>query len=125
MNNPQKYSRKLSEVFLEFVLNIVSENAPPEVFEGGVQLGMLLWNLGLLPEEEQLEEFEKVCATLGCEKEPEVKAQLARVFMMRRLLYGDDRRMICSYELVREQDSIQLLVASIDMGREPERKDNA
>lgn len=125
MKNPQKYSRKLSEVFLEFVLNIVSENAPPEVFERGVQLGMLLWNFGLLPEEEQLGEFEKLCTVLECEKEPEVKAQLARVFMMRRLLYGDDRRMICSYELVREQNSTQLLVASIDMGQEPERKDNA
>lgn len=124
MAHPQKHPRKLSEVFLEFVLHIVSEDDPPEIFERGLQLGMALWNLALLPERVQLREFDRICTVLHCEEHPGVKAQLARLFVMRKLLYGHDRRMICSYELVQERDSIRLFVVSVNVGPEQERKGN-
>ncbi|MDH7502135.1 MAG: hypothetical protein QHJ82_05385 [Verrucomicrobiota bacterium] len=105
-------------------MHMVSEDDPPEVLERGLHLGAVIWNLALVAEEEQPEGFAMICAALNCEKHPSVKDHIARMFLIRKLVYGHDRRMVYHFQLVKERDTVRLHVVSTDFGPEEEHECN-
>ncbi|HOK77290.1 MAG TPA: hypothetical protein PLW35_06160 [Verrucomicrobiota bacterium] len=45
-----------------------------------------------------------------------MKTQIARLFLIRQLVYRHDRRMVFHYQLVKQRDAVQFYVVSTDFG---------
>jgi hypothetical protein len=111
------YSRKISEVLFEFAAEIAPTDSPPPVFAEAVDVAVILWNLGLLPEGEQRQGMLRLRRELMHGGSPPLQLELERLLEIRQTRYGDDRRLVAHYELTSGAKGPRLTVASLDTKR--------
>ena len=115
------YSRKISDILLEFTQEIVSAESPPDIFGIAVELAVLLWNTPLLPEIAQAEQMDRIRAWLAEMKRLDLQTEIMRLLELRRTRYGSDHRMVMDFKLEYETKGPRLTVTSLDMDR-PENR---
>jgi hypothetical protein len=115
------YSRKLSDIMLEFAQEIAPAHSAPDIFGNAVGVAVLLWNTPLLPESVQTENMDRILAWLAEKGRLDLQTEIAGLLELRRTRYGSDHRMIMDYKLQYEKKGPRLSVASLDMDR-PENR---
>ena len=115
------YSRRISDLLLEFAQEIVPVESPPETFAGAVDLAVLLWNTPLLPEAVRAEGMDRIRTWLAEQSRLNLQTEIARLLDLRQARYGADRRMVVDYKLEYESKGPRLSVASLDMDQ-PENR---
>ena len=86
--------RGLSEVLMEFVGEIVPEDATDQEFEQSVELAVVLWNLALLPQEQQGEMLWRMRERADRGDDPFFAGRLHELIDVRMQRYGQDRRLV-------------------------------
>lgn len=108
------YTRKISEVFLEFALPFAPMERLGEDFKPFVEAAVRIWNLPVLPEAErdvQRIDFLRSAATNGPEFQKKVRDMIAQ----RETTYATDKRLIVNYKLeVDANETLSLVVESKD-----------
>jgi hypothetical protein len=115
------YARTLSEVLGEFVGEIAPEDANDEEFEQSVRMAVILWNLALLPAEQQGETLWRMQEQATGGHDPMFTARLHELFDLRRGRFGSDRRLVMDCRIEVGTKGRRLVVASFDPDR-PEKK---
>jgi hypothetical protein len=88
------YSRKISDLLLEFVQEIAPAESAPDIFGNAVGLAVWLWNTPLLSEALQAENMDCIRAWLAEKKRLDLQTEIARLLEVRQMRYGSDRRMV-------------------------------
>lgn len=113
--DPQKPGqRKLSEVIIEFVGEIVPEDATDQEFAQSVELGVVLWNLALLPQEQQGELLWRMRERADRRDDPFFAGRLHELIDIRVQRYGEDRRMVIDFRIEDTKRGRTLWVTSAD-----------
>lgn len=111
------YTRKISDVLMEFTQEIAPADSAPHIFGNAVGLAVLLWNTPLLPEAAQAENLDRIRAFLAAKQRLDLQTEIARLLELRQSRYGADRRFVVDYKLEYEAKGPRLSVASLDMDR--------
>ena len=111
------YSRKISDLLMEFAQEIAPADSAPNIFANAAGLSMLLWNTPLLPEDAQAENMDHIRAWLAEKGRLDLQTEIERLLELRRTRYGSDRRLIMDYKLTFEAQGPHLTVASLDLDR--------
>lgn len=106
--------RKLSEVLMEFVGEIVPEDATEEEFGQSVELAVVLWNVALLPDDRQGEVLWRMRERANRGDDPFFAGRLHELVDLRRRRYGDDRRMVVDFRIEETKRGRMLWVTSAD-----------
>jgi hypothetical protein len=115
------YSRKISDIVLEFAHEIAPADCAPDIFAKAVGLAVLLWNTPFLPEAVRTEHMDRIRAWLAERGRLDLQSEIARLLELRQTRYGSDRRMVVDYKLQYKAKGPRLSVASLDMDR-PENR---
>ena len=115
------YTRKISELVLEFAEEIAPCDSGPGIFADAVALAVLLWNTPLLPEDVQAEGMDRIRDWLAGKGQLALQTEIARLAELRQTRYGTDRRMVMDYKLEYATKGPRLTVASLDIDR-PENR---
>jgi hypothetical protein len=118
------YSRKISEVLLEFAAELAPLDSAPKELAIAVNLAILLWNTPLLEAAVQSENLARIRQWLLEQGRMDLQTELARCLEVRQTRYSTDRRMVMDYRLTCEAQGPRLVVTSLDMNRrqQPSRK---
>jgi len=82
--------RKMSDVLLELIEPLSARNLGPDRLLRLAQVGMIAWNLALIPEEQRLETFKEMTTALP----PDVKLILFSLIERKLVLFPDDNRYV-------------------------------
>lgn len=115
------YSRKISDILMEFAQEIAPAESPPHIFGNAVGLAVLLWNTPLLPEAARAENMDRIRAWLVEKQRLDLQTEITRLLELRQIRYGADRRFVMDYKLKYEAEGPRLSVASLDMDRSENR----
>lgn len=117
------YARKISEVLLEFAEEIAPRDSAPHVFAHAVDLAIILWNLALLPEDQQKDAMVEIRQRLQTARQrPVIDIELQKLLELRKTRYGSDRRLVADYRFVFEAKGPRLTVSSLDTNRPENRR---
>ena len=119
------YSRKISDILMEFAQEIAPAESAPDIFANAVGLAVLLWNTPLLPEIVQTENMNRIRGWLAEKGRLDLQIEIARLLELRQSRYGADRRMVMDYKVEYEAKGPGLSVASLDMDRPENRTPKA
>lgn len=111
------YSRKISDVLLEFAHEIAPVDAEPDILANAVNLAVLLWNSPLLPEPAQTENMNQIRQWLAEKGRLDLQVEITRLLELRQTRYPNDRRLIMDYDLAYETKGPRLTVSSLDLNR--------
>jgi hypothetical protein len=111
------YSRKISDVLLEFAREVAPLDSAAETLPVVVDFAVLLWNMPLMPEELRTEAMDRLRELLATKRRLDLQPEIARLLDLRQTRYGTDRRMVMDYKLEYEAKGPRLSVASLDMDR--------
>lgn len=106
--------RGLSEVLMEFVGEIVPEDATDQEFEQSVELAVVLWNLALLPQEQQGEMLWRMRERADRGDDPFFAGRLHELIDVRMQRYGQDRRLVMDFRIEDSKRGRTLWVTSVD-----------
>lgn len=120
------YTRKLSEVIMEFAEALHGELPEDDSAKMLLQLAILAWNLASLPEDiwddTEKELFEKLGIDPSSYEGVTVEAFLREMTLQRQMMYPDDRRLVLDYQLLRDaHGDLRLEVISTDLRKDGER----
>ena len=116
------HTRKISDVLFEFSGEIAPHDSPPHILENAVSLAVMLWNVPLLPAEQQKDAMVEIRRSLGTMSKPLLDAEVFRLLDLRRSRYANDRRLVVNYKFLFDQTGPNLVVASADLDR-PENRE--
>jgi hypothetical protein len=108
------HTRKISDVLLEFVLEIAPRDSGPKVFDTAVMLAIGLWNLALFPEAEQATGLVRLFDGMKGGKGPMLQLRVQEL-ELQKARYANDRRMVVDYALDYTDKGPHLMVAPLDM----------
>lgn len=108
---------------MEFVGEIVPEDASEEEFGQSVELAVVLWNVALLPEERQGEILWRMGQRADRSDDPFFTGRLHELVDLRRQRYADDRRLVVDYRIEETKRGRMLWVTSADA--DGQREDGA
>ncbi len=115
------YSRKISDILLEFAQEIAPFDCANETFPAIVDFAVLLWNIPLMPEDLRAQAMDRLREMLATKGQLDLQPEIERLLDLRQTRYGADRRMVMDYKLEHEAKGPRLSVASLDMDR-PENR---
>ena len=121
-DGPNSGQRKLSEILMEFVGEIVPEDPSDAEFGQSVELAVVLWNLALLPEGERGEMLWRMGERASRADDPFFTGRLHELVDIRRRRYGDDRRLVVDYRIEDDKRGRTLWVRSVDADQEPSKQ---
>ena len=102
---------------MEFVGEIVPEDATDQEFAQSVELGVVLWNLALLPQEQQGELLWRMRERADRRDDPFFAGRLHELIDLRTQRYGEDRRMVIDFRIEDTKRGRTLWVTSADADR--------
>ncbi|MCC6352521.1 MAG: hypothetical protein IT577_01470 [Verrucomicrobiae bacterium] len=115
-DGPVSDRRRLSEVLMEFVGEIVPEDASEDEFAQSVELAVILWNLALLPDDRRGEILWRMGQRASRADDPFFTGRMHELVDLRRQRYGDDRRLVVDYRIENTKRGRILWVTSSDAG---------
>lgn len=108
-------ARKMSEVILDFAEPLLDALDDDELFKNAIGCAVVCWNLSFLTEKRQqrqvraiVNKLDKSALLTRFEAEDCVQMLLER----KRILFADEKRIVISYEIVKEEDHYHLFVTS-------------
>lgn len=122
-DGPVSGVRKLSEVLMEFVGEIVPEDASEEEFGQSVELAVVLWNLAILPEDARGEMLWRMGQRASRADDPFFTGRLHELVDFRRRRYGDDRRLVVDFRIENGKRGRMLWVTSTEASEPKEASD--
>ena len=114
------YSRKISDILMEFAQEIAPAESAADIFSDG--LAVRLWNAPLLPAQEQTKSIDCIRAWLVERGRLDWQAEIERLLELRQNLHASDRRMVMDFKLEYVAKDPRLSVVSLDKER-PENRD--
>jgi len=109
-------ARKLSQVILDFAQPLSNASDDDRFFKNAIACAVLCWNLSFLKEKEQQRQMRSIVNKLsksGQLTRFEIRDCVQMLLERKRNFFADDRRMVINYEVVEEEDSRHLFVASM------------
>ena len=104
---------------MEFVGEIVPEDASEEEFGQSVELAVVLWNLALLPDDRQGEALWRMRERASRGDDPFFAGRLHELVDLRRRRYGDDRRVVVDFRIEQTKRGRKLWVTSARADKGP------
>ncbi|MFT5872495.1 MAG: hypothetical protein ACI8WT_001426 [Clostridium sp.] len=108
-------SKKLSKVIMEFVVHLTDKENDTEMCKKIIELGILVWNISVLPIEHRAEQKEMVLKSVNTNiKQGEVDFNeiFDNLIIRKDNIFNNDKRFIVNYEIHEQGNELFLTVGS-------------